>query len=78
MSNKHVGTGIDEFLRDKGVFQATEARAIKEVLAWQLARSSGAKSQTEGQIHVRVDEIRKFTGSKSLSHPRTYRPSAKR
>lgn len=70
MGNKHMGTGIDDFLRDEGVFQATEARAIKEVLAWQLARSSEAKSQLEGQFHVRWDDIRKFNGIKSPKSPK--------
>ncbi len=37
MSKKHMGSGIDDFLKDEGVFEETQALAVKEVVAWQLA-----------------------------------------
>ena len=39
MSKKHLGTGIDDFLKDEGIFAETQAQAIKEVVAWQLAEA---------------------------------------
>ena len=34
---KHMGSGIDDFLKDEGVFEEAQAQAVKEVVAWQLA-----------------------------------------
>lgn len=39
MSKKHLGSGIDEFLKDEGVFEEAQAQAVKEVVAWQLAQA---------------------------------------
>ncbi len=41
--NKHIGSSIDDFLREEGVLEEFQARAIKEVIAWQL--SSAMKDQ---------------------------------
>ena len=35
--NKHRGPTLDSFLEDEGVLGEFQARAIKEVIAWQLA-----------------------------------------
>jgi antitoxin HicB len=37
MSKKHIGSSIDGFLKKESVFEAAQAQAIKEVVAWQLA-----------------------------------------
>ena len=39
MSKAHMGSSIDAFLKKEGVFEETQARAIKEVVAWQLAEA---------------------------------------
>ena len=39
MANKHIGSGIDDFLKEEGVLEEFQARAIKEVIAWQLAQA---------------------------------------
>jgi antitoxin HicB len=33
---KHLGSSIDDFLKEEGIFEEVEAQAIKEVVAWQL------------------------------------------
>jgi antitoxin HicB len=38
-ANKHKGSSIDDFLKDEGVFEEFQARAVKEVIAWQLAQA---------------------------------------
>jgi predicted HTH domain antitoxin len=35
MSKKHVGSSIDAFLKEEGVFEESQAQAVKEVVAWQ-------------------------------------------
>jgi hypothetical protein len=39
MSKKHMGSSIDDFLKEEGVFEEAQAQAIKEVVAWQLAET---------------------------------------
>jgi plasmid maintenance system antidote protein VapI len=39
MSKKHLGSGIDDFLKTEGIFEETQAQAVKEVVAWQLAEA---------------------------------------
>lgn len=37
MANPHRGSTLDGFLEGEGVLAEFQARAIKEVIAWQLA-----------------------------------------
>jgi len=37
--NRHRGSSIDEFLKEEGVLEEFQARAVKEVIAWQLAQA---------------------------------------
>jgi antitoxin HicB len=39
MSKKHMGSSIDDFLKEEGIFEETQAHAVKEVVAWQLAEA---------------------------------------
>jgi len=39
MSKKHIGSSIDDFLKEEGIFEEAQAQAIKEVVAWQLAEA---------------------------------------
>jgi DNA-binding Xre family transcriptional regulator len=38
-ANKHIGSGIDDFLEGEGVLDEFQARAVKEVIAWQLSEA---------------------------------------
>ncbi len=39
MSNKHLGSSIDDFMKEEGLFDEAQAQAVKEVVAWQLAEA---------------------------------------
>lgn len=39
MSKKRIGSSIDDFLKEEGIFEEAQAKAIKEVVAWQLAEA---------------------------------------
>jgi DNA-binding phage protein len=43
--NRHIGSSLDEFLKEEGIFEEATAQAVKKVLAWQLE-----KAMTEGGI----------------------------
>lgn len=35
----HLGSSIDDFLKEEGIFEEAQAQAIKEVVAWQLDKA---------------------------------------
>ena len=39
MSKKHMGSSIDDFPKEEGIFEEAQAQAVKEVVAWQLAEA---------------------------------------
>ena len=39
MSKKNMGSSIDAFLKEEGIFEEAQAQAVKEVVAWQLAEA---------------------------------------
>jgi len=39
MSKKHMGSSIDDFLREEGILEEAQTQAIKEVVAWQRAEA---------------------------------------
>jgi predicted XRE-type DNA-binding protein len=43
MSKKHMGSSIDDFLKEEGIFEEAQAQAVKEVVAWQLAEAMRTK-----------------------------------
>jgi antitoxin HicB len=32
----HMGSSLDDFLKEEGIFEEAQAQAVKEVVAWQL------------------------------------------
>jgi predicted XRE-type DNA-binding protein len=41
---KSVGSSLDDFLKEEGIFEEAQAQAIKEVIAWQLAEAMKKKN----------------------------------
>ena len=52
MSKKNLGSGIDDFLREEGIFDEAEALAIKEVVAWQLAKAMKKKKVSKNKMAI--------------------------
>ena len=50
MSNKHLGSGIDDFLKEEGIFEESQAQAVKEVVAWQLAEAMKKKKISKARM----------------------------
>jgi antitoxin HicB len=50
MSKKHMGSSIDDFLKEEGVFEEAQAQAIKEVVAWQLAEAMKKKNISKARM----------------------------
>jgi len=50
MSKKHMGSSIDDFLKEEGTFEEAQAQAIKEVVAWQLAQAMKKKKISKSRM----------------------------
>ncbi len=50
MSKKHMGSSIDEFLKEEGIFEEAQAQAVKEVVAWQLAEAMKKKKISKNKM----------------------------
>ena len=52
MSKKHMGSSINDFLKEEGIFEEVQVRAIKEVVAWQLAEAMKKKKISKNKMAV--------------------------
>jgi hypothetical protein len=43
VSKKHIGSSLDDFLKGEVIYEEAQAKAIKEVVAWQLAEAMKKK-----------------------------------
>ena len=50
MSTKHMGSSIDDFLKEEGIFEEAQAQAVKEVVAWQLAEAMKRKKISKSRM----------------------------
>lgn len=62
--NKHRGSTLDDFLAQEGVLEEFQAKAIKEVVAWQLAEamrelklSKNKLAKEMGTSRTQVDRV---------------------
>ena len=56
MSEKHMGSSIDAFLEAEGIFEETQAQAIKEVVAWQLAEAMKQKNISKSKMATLLED----------------------
>jgi plasmid maintenance system antidote protein VapI len=43
-------TGIDDLLKEEGIFEEAQAQAVKEVVAWQLAEAMKKKKISKNRL----------------------------
>ena len=74
MSRKNMGSSIDDFLKEEGIFEEAQAQAIKEVVAWQLAEAMKerkiSKNKMAALLHTsrtQVDRLLDPTNDITLS-----------
>jgi len=48
--NRHRGSGLDSFLEEEGVLAEFQAKAIKEVIAWQLAEAMRERGLSKSRL----------------------------
>ena len=50
MSKKNIGSSIDDFLKEEGIFEEAQAQAVKEVIAWQLTEAMKKKNISKNRM----------------------------
>ena len=50
MSKPRVGSTLDDLLKEEGIYEETQTRAIKEVVAWELAEAMKAQSLSKTRM----------------------------
>lgn len=58
MSNKHLGSRLDDFLEEEGLLEETTAVALKRVIAWQIAEEMKAQNLTKTTLAKRMHTSR--------------------
>ena len=50
MSKNNMGSSVDDFLKEEGVFEAAQTQAVKVVVAWQLAQAMKEKKISKNRM----------------------------
>ena len=58
MSKKNMGSSIDDFLKEEGIFEEAQAQAVKEVVAWQLAKAMKKQKISKNKMAARLKTSR--------------------
>jgi antitoxin HicB len=56
--NKHIGSSLDEFLEEEGVFAETRAVALKDAIAWQVQKAMEKEKITKVEMARRMQTSR--------------------
>ena len=56
--NKHIGSSIDDLLKEDGIFEEVQAQAIKEVIVWQLSQAMEKKHISKSTMATRLKTSR--------------------
>lgn len=49
-TSPHMGSSLDDFLKEEGIFEQTQNRAIKEVIAWQLTQAMQEQAMSKTRM----------------------------
>ena len=71
--NKHIGSTLDDFLKEEGIYESAKVEAATRVISWQLAKEmlkkGITKTQMAEQMHTsraQVDRILKAKGNVTI------------
>jgi antitoxin HicB len=54
----HLGSSIDDFLKEEGIFEESQAEAIKEVVAWQLDQAMKKRKISKNKMAALLNTSR--------------------
>jgi hypothetical protein len=50
LKKEHIGSSVEDFLTDEGILEESTAKAIKAVVAWQLAEQMKTKRMSKKRL----------------------------
>jgi DNA-binding Xre family transcriptional regulator len=50
LRKEHIGSSVEEFLEEQGILEESTAKAIKAVIAWQLAEQMKSKRMSKKRL----------------------------
>lgn len=56
--NRHIGSTLESFLQEEGVLEEATLRAVKTVIAWQIAREMKRQKITKSKMAKLMDTSR--------------------
>lgn len=56
--NKHIGSSLDDFLKEEGVLEETRAIALKDAVAWQVQQAMDKGKITKVEMAKRMHTSR--------------------
>ena len=62
MSKRNMGSSTDDFLKKENILEEAQAQAIKEVVAWQLAKAMKKKKLSKARMAVLLKTSRSQLG----------------
>ncbi|MBI1846249.1 MAG: hypothetical protein HY294_11100 [Candidatus Rokubacteria bacterium] len=72
-----IGSAFDDFLKDEGTYERTQAVAIKRVLAWQIDKAMKDQRLTKAEMARRMDTSTRRTLSAAGSSSSSFRKMRK-
>jgi hypothetical protein len=58
MTNAHIGSSFDDFLRKEGIYDEVRTAAVKEVLAWQIDKYRQEQGLSKSALAKRMETSR--------------------
>ena len=57
-SNPHIGSSLDEFLKEEGLYEDATNYAVKRVLAWQVVKAMDEQGISKAEMARRMGTSR--------------------
>jgi antitoxin HicB len=57
-TNRHIGSSLNDFLREEGILEEARTTALKEALAWQVQQAMEAEEITKVEMARRMHTSR--------------------
>jgi antitoxin HicB len=58
MTNSHIGSSFDDFLKEDGIYEEVTAIAVKRVLAWQIEQARLAQGLSKSALARQMNTSR--------------------
>ena len=58
MQNPHIGSSLDDFLKEEGILEEARSIAVKEALAWQVEQAMKRENITKAEMARRMQTSR--------------------